>query len=169
MAPVSVLRRFNQLYIFICPLIYEIESLRTCQTPFLLQSSWLTGLSRSSRTWTRRPELWNTSSAKSQTRSTTEYASYRLSSACERCANTQTHRQTIYKYVQTFAKFTSCWFTNAKFHVTSKCWCAECSTGISYDLNKANKPHYVYYKSNVDCEDWIYLLTGVAICCPTET
>lgn len=51
---------------------------------FVLQSSWLTGLSRSSRTWTRRPELWNTFSAKFQTRSTTEYASYRLSSECER-------------------------------------------------------------------------------------
>lgn len=49
-----------------------------------LQSSWLTDLSRSSRTWMRRPELWNTSSAKSLMRSMTEYASYRLSSEYER-------------------------------------------------------------------------------------
>lgn len=58
-----------------------IASLRISE-PFLLQSSWSAGLDRSSRTWTRRPELWNRSLAKSQTRSTTEYGFYKLSSEC---------------------------------------------------------------------------------------
>lgn len=76
----------------------HLEFVAVCQRALVLlflQSSWLTGPSRSSRTWTRRPELWNTFSAKFQTRSTTEYASYRLSSECEwQWRNTDPHTHT---------------------------------------------------------------------------
>lgn len=52
----------------------------SCGRVLCVQSTWLTGLSGSSRTWMKELALWNRSSAKSLTKSTTESVSCRQSS-----------------------------------------------------------------------------------------
>ncbi len=52
----------------------------SCGCVLCVQSTWLTGLSGSSRTWMIELALWNRSSAKSLTKSTTESVSCRQSS-----------------------------------------------------------------------------------------